>query len=75
MKIATVKELAELLRIKPKTLYQWSELGQIPHLKLNGSLRFDMERIEKWLGDCSKEPNIDYNIITKLEARKGGKNK
>ena len=73
MKIVTVTELAELLRVKPKTLYQWAALGQIPCLKLNGTLRFDMERIEKWLGDCSKEPNIYYTITTRLEARKGGK--
>ena len=55
MKIMTVKEVSEFLRVKEKTLYQWAELGQIPCIKMNGSLRFDYEDIQKWVKSCKKE--------------------
>jgi excisionase family DNA binding protein len=74
MQIITVKELSELLKVKNKTLYQWAELGQIPHIKINGSLRFDIEDIKQWIQSCKKDQGSGYNPLTKLEARKGGRN-
>lgn len=73
MNILNVKEVADLLRVKEKTLYQWAELGQIPHLKMNGSLRFDLDDIEGWIKDCKRQPESGYNPGAKLEARKGVK--
>ena len=73
MNILNVKEVADLLRVKEKTLYQWAELGQIPHLKMNGSLRFDLDDIEGWIEDCKRQPESGYNPVAKLEARKGVK--
>jgi len=74
MHLITVKELSEFLAVKPKTLYQWAELQQIPHLKLNGCLRFDLDDIAAWIKSCRKEPSNGYNPLTRLEARKGGQN-
>ena len=74
MKLLTVKELGEYLNVKAKTLYQWAELGQIPCLKVNGTLRFDPRRIDSWLQTCAREPRSSYNPLTKLEVRKGGLN-
>lgn len=65
MQIITVKELSELLKVKQKTLYQWAGLRQIPCLKLNGSLRFDLEDIKVWLESCKKEADLDYNPLAK----------
>jgi len=73
--IVTTKELSEILKISPKTLYQWVALGQIPSIKLNGALRFDIEEITQWIQSCKKEPGSGYNPFTKLEARKGGQSK
>ena len=39
-KLLTVKEVSEMLCAKPATVYAWAEQGMIPHLKLNGLLRF-----------------------------------
>ena len=75
MKLLTVKELSEILKVKIKTLYQWAELGQIPCIKLNGSLRFDLDDIEKWLASCKKSNCSGYNQNTKTvtsSPRKGG---
>ncbi len=75
MNILTVKELSTLIKVKDKTLYQWAELGQIPHLKLNGCLRFDLDDIKKWLAGCKKEPHSSYNPFTQARGpRKGGIN-
>lgn len=49
MQIIDVKALSQFLTVKEKTLYQWAESGQIPCLKLNGALRFDLDDIQKWI--------------------------
>ena len=69
MKIVTVKELSEFLKVKPKTLYQWAELGQIPCIKLNGALRFDLDDIMAWIQSCKREANTGYNPIVSHQAR------
>ncbi len=75
MNLLTVKELAEILNVKTSTLYQWAELMQIPCIKLNGSLRFDMDDIEAWVRGCKKEPQTDYNELQTVTGspRKGAK--
>lgn len=49
MKFIDIKEVSALLGAKPTTVYQWSELGQIPSYKLNGLLRFEESEILEWL--------------------------
>lgn len=73
MKLIDVKEVAQILNVKPSTLYQWAELGQIPCIKLNGSLRFDLADIERWVKSCKKEPVTDYNGLQTVTGspRKG----
>jgi len=63
VKLLTVKEVAGMLNVAEKTLYQWCELRQIPHVKMNGCLRFDPRDIEKWLVACKKQPATEYNRI------------
>jgi len=74
LKLIGVKEVAEILKVKPSTLYQWSELGQIPCVKLNGALRFDIEDIMNWIKSCKKETASSYNPFTQARSpRKGGR--
>ncbi|MBF0472432.1 MAG: helix-turn-helix domain-containing protein [Nitrospirae bacterium] len=61
MKILTIKEISQILNVKIKTLYQWAELNQIPHIKMNGCLRFDLNEIEKWVQNCKKGGILEYN--------------
>lgn len=74
MNLLGVKEIAEFLHVKPSTLYQWAELGQIPCYKLNGSLRFDMEDIMNWIKSCKKDSESSYNplIQTRCPGREAG---
>ena len=73
VRLLTVKDVAEMLAVKEKTLYQWAELQQIPYIKLNGCLRFDLNDIAAWIKSCRKEPSNGYNPLSKLEAQKGGR--
>ena len=49
MKIVTIKEVSEFLKVKQSTLYSWVNQKRIPSFKLNGLWRFDMEKIEEWI--------------------------
>jgi excisionase family DNA binding protein len=69
MKLMTIHELSEMLQVKTKTLYQWAELGQIPCIKLNGALRFDLDDILSWIRSCKKEPDSGYNPFVSHQAR------
>lgn len=70
--LLTVKGLSNMLGVKEKTLYQWAELKQIPHIKLNGCLRFDVGDIEKWIVGCKRGYNEGAKIVAG-SPRKGGK--
>jgi excisionase family DNA binding protein len=72
LELLTVQEISRILKAKPKTVYQWAELGQIPCVKLNGCLRFDLKDIQEWIGSCKRQVGSGYNPLAKLEARKGG---
>jgi len=54
-RFASITELSEYLNISRHTLYSWVSRKKIPHLKISGTLRFDMHDIEKWL----KEEKVD----------------
>lgn len=76
MEILTCKELSEILKVSPKTLYQWAELRVIPCLKLNGALRFDLDDIKKWIHNCKRDTNSSYNPLArpKVPGRREAKN-
>ena len=43
------EELAAAFKIARVTAYQWVRRGVIPHLKLEGVVRFEPQEIEVWL--------------------------
>lgn len=47
----TLKELAELLRVKPRTVYDWvanEKRTGIPVERAGGSLRFRLDKVLNW---------------------------
>ena len=44
----TLKEVAELLRVKPRTVYDWVSKNKIPFERKGGSLRFRLDRVTEW---------------------------
>jgi excisionase family DNA binding protein len=45
----TVKELAQLLRVKARTIYSWVEDNQIPYYKPGRITIFRVDEINEWL--------------------------
>lgn len=75
MKLLTVKEISQMLRIKSSTVYAWAEQRIIPCIKMNGALRFDESDILAWVEGFKKEPHSCYNPFAQARGpRKGGKN-
>lgn len=44
----SVPEVAEYLGFSASAIRKWVRLGTIPFCKVNGGIRFDIERINKW---------------------------
>lgn len=53
MKYLTTKELADLLRIKERKVYDLAASGDIPCTRATGKLLFSQRAIEEWLGQHS----------------------
>lgn len=47
--LLTIEEAAQLLKIKPATIYTWAYRGKIPSQKVGRSLRFRRSALEAWL--------------------------
>jgi excisionase family DNA binding protein len=43
------EELAKGMNVARVTIYQWARRGVIPHLKIEGLVRFEPEQIKMWL--------------------------
>ena len=57
--LLTVKEAAEITRLKTKTLYAYSERRIIPHIKLGSRLFFTREKLEGWIESNSVQIKHD----------------
>ena len=44
----TLKELAELLKVKPRTIYAWVSDKRIPYERKGGLLRFRLDAVVAW---------------------------
>ena len=47
VRIVTVKEVAEFLRLKEATICRLASEGKLPGIKVGKSWRFDMEALER----------------------------
>jgi excisionase family DNA binding protein len=52
-KLIRPDQLAKTLGVAQVTIYSWVRRGVIPHLKLEGVVRFDPEEIAQWLRERS----------------------
>ncbi len=65
MKIVTIQEVSEFLKVKKPTLYSWVNQKLIPSFKLNGLWRFDMEKIEDWVAESANTKAVTKRITKK----------
>jgi excisionase family DNA binding protein len=47
--LLTLEELADYLRVKKRTIYEWVKKGKIPAIKTVGQWRFKKSKIDDWL--------------------------
>lgn len=47
--LMTIEEVANYLRVKKRTVYDWLKKGKIPAIKAVGQWRFKKEKIDAWL--------------------------
>jgi excisionase family DNA binding protein len=47
----TIKELSEYMNVPVHTLYSWTFMKKIPHVKMGRLVRFDLKEIDIWLSD------------------------
>ena len=47
--LLTIDEVADYLRVKKRTVYDWVKKGKIPAIKTVGQWRFKKVSIEEWL--------------------------
>jgi putative molybdopterin biosynthesis protein len=53
-KFLTVKELADLLRVEKRTVYDWVSRGRIPYRKAMGRTLFLLDEIIEWTVPSSR---------------------
>lgn len=54
--LLTVDEVAEFLRVKPSTVYEWAKQGKIPASKVGRLWRFRREDVEAWVRSGGVQP-------------------
>ena len=54
--LMTIKDIAEYLQVKDRTVYSWINKGIIPHYKIESLIRFKENEINEWLS--SKEVSV-----------------
>ncbi|UCC95821.1 MAG: helix-turn-helix domain-containing protein [Candidatus Omnitrophota bacterium] len=58
MVILNVKEVTQKFpAFKSGLLYHWVRNGKIPHIRLNGRIFFDEERLKQWFREHAIEPS------------------
>ena len=67
-RLMTMKDVAEYLQIKERTIYGWVQNGQIPGFKLGNSWRFKREDIDLWIEERKKDTPRSQII---KDAKKG----
>lgn len=55
----TTREVADLLRVKERKVYDMAAEGAIPHRRVTGKLLFPRVEIEAWLSGAPPAPRID----------------
>ena len=66
-RLLTIQEISELLKVPKSYVYWLTHQKKIPHLKIQGHLRFRQSYIEEWLN--SQEVSDDVDIQEEVRNR------
>ncbi len=57
-RLMDLDELADYLRLKKQTIYNWLHEGKISGIKVGGVWRFDPKEINAWLNSRRRLPKV-----------------
>lgn len=66
----TLKELAELLKVKPRTVYAWVSDKRIPFARKGGLLRFRLDAVLAWNEPKSGRLGPSFAILGDASRRR-----
>jgi len=69
-RLLTAKELANILAISPKTLYNYVTRGMIPYFKIESNVRFRAREVAEWLRQHSGRPAVLWTETASGAARR-----
>jgi len=70
LRLYTIREVAELLRVSVSSMYRLVESGRFPHIKIGTNIRFNREHISVFLAENSvkNEKDTKYPSPVELQA-------
>jgi len=69
--LVDIKRLAEILGVRPATIYGWVHDGYVPHYKLGALVRFSLEDVKQWLKDKRRAGRKERTPEIEVPARQG----
>ena len=61
----TVKEVAEKLKVKPNTVYQWLRRGKLKYWKIGGAIRISSNTLNKF-GNSNTEDKPNPPCLSRM---------
>ncbi|MBM3215288.1 helix-turn-helix domain-containing protein [Candidatus Poribacteria bacterium] len=55
-RLLSVREVAALLNVQPKTIYHWTQAGGFPYVKVGRLLRFHRADVLRWVEKTTYRP-------------------
>ena len=68
-KLLNISQLAKILGVAPGTLYNKVSRGEIPYIKVGGSIRFTENELSQIVRNESRE-SLCHDVYTKLKIKK-----
>ena len=68
--LMTIEEVAEYLRVKKRTVYEWIRNKKIPAIKAVGQWRFKKDKIDAWLKAHTEEVWVMADTQSKIDVAK-----
>jgi len=66
--LMTIKDVAEYLRVNPRSVYQWVEKNDFPSLRAGIDLRFDKAEVDEWMKRDRKPIEPAPPLVVKFAA-------
>lgn len=58
----TVKDVAEILKVSPRLIYQLVQNGEMPHFRVGNAVRFEPHALSTWLREQMRQKGQEAEI-------------